>query len=120
MSKTKQKKHHGEAPAALEGTPDGDLEPGPRAKMKRKEYEREMRGLQGELVAMQEWVKATGARVCIVFEGRRLRGQGWHDPADHRAHEPPGVQARRSAHPGRAGEVADVHPALYRPLSSGR
>ena len=76
MSKTKQKKHHGEAPAALEGTPDGDLEPGPRAKMKRKEYEREMRVLQGELVVMQEWVKATGARVCIVFEGVDSAGKG--------------------------------------------
>ena len=39
------------------------------AKMSKKEYEKEMRRLQGELVAMQEWVKATGAKVCIVFEG---------------------------------------------------
>jgi polyphosphate kinase len=44
--------------------------------MKRKEYEREMRVLQGELVAMQEWVKATGARVCIVFEGVDSAGKG--------------------------------------------
>ncbi len=45
-------------------------------KMKRKQYEREMRILQGELVAMQEWVKATGARVCIVFEGVDSAGKG--------------------------------------------
>jgi len=32
--------------------------------------------LQGELVAMQEWVKATGAKVCIVFEGRDTAGKG--------------------------------------------
>ena len=32
--------------------------------MKTKEYEKEMRRLQGELVAMQMWVKATGAKVC--------------------------------------------------------
>ena len=44
--------------------------------MKNKEYEREMRRLHGELVAMQEWVKATGARVCIVFEGRDTAGKG--------------------------------------------
>ena len=44
--------------------------------MKRKEYEREMRRLHGELVAMQEWVKATGAKVCIVFEGRDTAGKG--------------------------------------------
>jgi hypothetical protein len=30
--------------------------------MKRKEYEREMRVLHGELVAMQEWVKESGAK----------------------------------------------------------
>ena len=26
--------------------------------------------LQGELVAMPEWVKRTGAKICVVFEGR--------------------------------------------------
>ena len=45
-------------------------------KMKRKEYEQEMRRLQGELVAMQEWVKASGAKVCIVFEGLDSAGKG--------------------------------------------
>jgi polyphosphate kinase 2 len=35
-----------------------------------------MRVLQGELVAMQEWVKATGAKVCIVFEGLDSAGKG--------------------------------------------
>src|SRR5690348_84923 len=45
-------------------------------KMKNKEYERELRRLHGELVAMQEWVKASGAKVCIVFEGRDTAGKG--------------------------------------------
>jgi polyphosphate kinase len=49
---------------------------GPPPKMKRKEYEREMRLLHGELVAMQEWVKTSGARICIVFEGRDTAGKG--------------------------------------------
>ena len=49
---------------------------GPPSKMKRKEYEREMRLLHGELVAMQEWVKASGAKICIVFEGRDTAGKG--------------------------------------------
>jgi polyphosphate kinase 2 len=48
----------------------------PLPKMKRKEYEGEMRRLHGELVALQEWVKATGAKVCIVFEGRDTAGKG--------------------------------------------
>ena len=45
-------------------------------KMKRKEYEAELRRLHAELVAMQEWVKASGAKVCIVFEGRDSAGKG--------------------------------------------
>jgi polyphosphate kinase 2 len=44
--------------------------------MKNKEYEHELRRLHGELVAMQEWVKATGAKICIVFEGRDTAGKG--------------------------------------------
>jgi polyphosphate kinase 2 len=45
-------------------------------KMKTKEYERHMRLLHGQLVAMQEWVKASGAKICIVFEGRDTAGKG--------------------------------------------
>jgi polyphosphate kinase len=45
-------------------------------KMKRKRYERELRPLHAELVAMQEWVKASGAKICIVFEGRDTAGKG--------------------------------------------
>ena len=48
----------------------------PVKKMKRKKYEREMRTLHGELVAMQEWVKSSGAKICIVFEGRDTAGKG--------------------------------------------
>ena len=58
---------------------DGEQAPpadGPGAKMKRKDYERELRLLHGELVALQEWVKATGAKVCILFEGRDTAGKG--------------------------------------------
>jgi polyphosphate kinase 2 len=44
--------------------------------MRRKEYERELRRLHGELVAMQEWVKTSGAKICIVFEGRDTAGKG--------------------------------------------
>jgi len=49
---------------------------GSSAKMKRKDYEREMRRLQGELVAMQQWVVGTGAKICIVFEGLDSAGKG--------------------------------------------
>jgi polyphosphate kinase 2 len=49
---------------------------GPKPRMKEKEYQHELRRLHGELVAMQEWVKASGAKVCIVFEGRDTAGKG--------------------------------------------
>src|SRR5271169_1571476 len=45
-------------------------------KMKRKAYEKELRKLQVELCHLQEWVKASGARVIIVFEGRDAAGKG--------------------------------------------
>ncbi|AII07344.1 MULTISPECIES: polyphosphate kinase 2 [Rhodococcus] len=53
--------------------PNG-AEPG--APMKNKEYRRLLRPLHCELVALQEWVKASDARICIVFEGRDTAGKG--------------------------------------------
>ncbi len=46
------------------------------AKMKNKKYAKELRKLQGELCALQEWVKHKGLRVIIVFEGRDGAGKG--------------------------------------------
>ncbi len=48
----------------------------PKPRITEKEYQRELKKLHGELAAMQEWVKATGAKVCIVFEGRDAAGKG--------------------------------------------
>lgn len=45
-------------------------------KLKRKEYEKELRKLQAELCMLQEWVKHTGHRIIIVFEGRDAAGKG--------------------------------------------
>ena len=45
-------------------------------KMKRKKFDRELEKLQGELVTMQQWLVATGAKICIVFEGRDTAGKG--------------------------------------------
>ena len=39
-------------------------------------YEAELNRQQAELVEMQEWVKATGARIVVVFEGRDAAGKG--------------------------------------------
>ena len=52
-----------DAPAAAEAIPG-------------KVYEAELTRLQSELVQLQEWVKATGQRVVVVFEGRDAAGKG--------------------------------------------
>ncbi|MCA1453614.1 polyphosphate kinase 2 [Bradyrhizobium sp. BRP22] len=48
----------------------------PASRMKRKDYEKELEKLQVELCHLQEWVKATQARVIILFEGRDAAGKG--------------------------------------------
>jgi polyphosphate kinase 2 len=56
-------------------TPEGGAV-APDGKLKRKEYEQELRRLQGELCGLQDWVKESGARAVIVFEGRDAAGKG--------------------------------------------
>ena len=71
MAKKKKKDDKVPSDAAENGA-----DAGPPQKMKRKEYERHMRILHGELVAMQDWVKNSGAKICVVFEGRDTAGKG--------------------------------------------
>ncbi len=58
--------------------PDQPIEtegaPGPT--MSAKAYRKQLAGLQIELVKLQEWVKATGLKVVILFEGRDAAGKG--------------------------------------------
>ncbi len=49
---------------------------GPKPKLKRKEYEKDLRRLQAELCHLQEWVKHTGQRIIVIFEGRDGAGKG--------------------------------------------
>lgn len=46
------------------------------AKLSRKDYEKQLEKLQVELVKLQTWVKHTGARIVVVFEGRDAAGKG--------------------------------------------
>jgi len=46
------------------------------AKLKRKDYEKELARLHGELVKLQLWTVHAGLKVCIVFEGRDCAGKG--------------------------------------------
>jgi len=45
-------------------------------KLKRKVFEKELQKLQVELCRLQDWVKETGARIIILFEGRDAAGKG--------------------------------------------
>jgi polyphosphate kinase 2 len=63
--------------------PDTELAPGwrdgaypYRHLMARKNYEQQKYRLQVELLKLQAWVKETGARVVILFEGRDAAGKG--------------------------------------------
>jgi polyphosphate kinase 2 (PPK2 family) len=49
---------------------------GRNGKLKRWQYEKELRRLQTELCRLQDWVKHTGMRVVVVFEGRDGAGKG--------------------------------------------
>jgi polyphosphate kinase 2 len=55
-----------------EKTPESD-DP---ARLKRKDYERELAKLAAETVKLQEWVKREGKKICVVFEGRDGAGKG--------------------------------------------
>ena len=68
--------HHDQEVRASSAMAQQEARGDPPAKLKRKEYEGELRVLHGELVAMQEWIKESGAKICVVFEGRDTAGKG--------------------------------------------
>ena len=49
---------------------------GRKGKLKDRQYEKELARLHVEVVKLQEWVKAKGVKICIVFEGRDGAGKG--------------------------------------------
>jgi polyphosphate kinase len=63
---------------------DAELEPASQspavdngsAKLKRKGYEKALRELQTELCLVQDWVRHSGERIVVVFEGRDAAGKG--------------------------------------------
>ena len=51
-------------------SPDGASRPvGPAQDLTRKQFDTELRKLQRELVIMQEYVRAKGLRIVVIFEG---------------------------------------------------
>src|SRR5213595_3474516 len=53
-----------------------DKKNGDNKKLKTRDYEKELTKLQAKLCHLQEWVKAKGLRVIIIFEGRDAAGKG--------------------------------------------
>src|SRR5215472_15237770 len=45
-------------------------------RLDKKVYEAELYRLQAELVKLQEWTRASGARIVVIFEGRDAAGKG--------------------------------------------
>ena len=78
MAKKKRNHQDGNGSTVLAVDPEPAHKPADKMtdKMTEKEYQRELRRLHGELVAMQEWVKRSKAKVCVVFEGRDTAGKG--------------------------------------------
>lgn len=60
--------------AKKHSTPAGP-KPGPR-RLNQLVYERELFRLQAELVSLQEWVRTSGQRLVVLFEGRDAAGKG--------------------------------------------
>src|SRR5271166_3978171 len=72
--KSKKNNNDGHGSAEHKKPQSGDDEGN--QKLGKREYEAEIFQLQVELVKLQEWVKKTGARIVIVFEGRDAAGKG--------------------------------------------
>ena len=76
MSKeSKKKRKNSKDPATKKNKKQG-RSPEAKQKLGNKEYEAELFKLQVELVKLQDWVKKTGARIVIIFEGRDAAGKG--------------------------------------------
>ena len=82
-------------------------------KVKRKEYEKALHKLQVELCHLQAWVKETGARIILIFEGRDGAGKGGT------IREPACVPRGGLACPLRSRKDADVPATLHDALPGG-
>jgi len=51
-------------------------EPGPKKRISKKLYAKELKKLQLELIKLQEWIKHEGLKVVVIFEGRDAAGKG--------------------------------------------
>jgi polyphosphate kinase 2 len=76
MADSSDRAHVSPDPANDPGEAGPDGAPRGARKVKRKVYEKELARLQLELVKMEDWIKAQGLRVVVLFEGRDAAGKG--------------------------------------------
>ena len=95
------------------GAEDAERRP---ARLKRKEYEKELRQAPGEAVPAPGMGQAQGVAGHHRLRRTGRRGQGRHDQGDHRAREPANFPGGGAAGAVGPGEVADVHPAVHAAL----
>jgi polyphosphate kinase len=75
-TKTTRKSSKRDTPGLVMAEGEAEAAPSAAGKMGQKAYERELARLQIELVKLQEWVKHTGLKVVVLFEGRDAAGKG--------------------------------------------
>ena len=76
MGKKSKKKNKDDHDLAIDSTDKKNPSKDGNQKLGKKEYEVELFKLQVELVKLQDWVKKTGARIVILFEGRDAAVKG--------------------------------------------
>jgi polyphosphate kinase len=70
-AKPKDKKKHSNGERAID-----KVKPATGEKLSAKDYTKELLKLQAELVKLQFWIKESGARIVVIFEGRDAAGKG--------------------------------------------
>ena len=87
--------------------------------MKRKAYEHELEALQIELTGVQRWLRQSGKRLLVIFEGRDAAGKGGTIKAISDRLDTRGVRTVALSKPDDREAHAVVFPAL-RGAPSGR
>ena len=83
-------------------------------KLERKAYEAKLGDLHMELVKMQYWIKATGKKIVVLFEGRDAAGKGGAIKCVAEPLNPPRMSDRRAWQAIRYRTDTMVFPTLRR------
>jgi polyphosphate kinase 2 len=75
-TKTTRRSSKRDTPDLVLAAAEAEAAPSAKGKLSRNAYERELAGLQIELVKLQEWIRHAGLKVVVLFEGRDAAGKG--------------------------------------------